>query len=273
MGSCIEQAPFCAVLARERGLVAISVDYRLGPIHQFPAAVEDCEDVLAAILDTNGETKAGRKLRKAITRKLNHRQREQLSLHIFDLDKLSISGFSSGGNLALNLVLNIETDELKWPSLLSKEGSKIALILGYPNFDSRVPPHERDPPPNMPNPNTDPKSFSSMISKKIGPTYLNEYHRSHLRASPGLADIATSLSPRVEVLLVLPEYDTLWEQSNEWIAKMKQAGREDCLRVQRYKGIKHGFVQFPNTFLSGFEKSEKNRFYESALKFLSDVQP
>lgn len=271
MGSCIEQAPFCAFLARERGLVAISVDYRLGPLHQFPSAVEDCEDVLAAILDADAKTKAGKKLREAIAHKLNHRQREHLSARILDVDRLSISGFSSGGNLALNLVLNIETKELKWPSLLSKDGSKIPLILGYPNFDSRTPPHERDPPPNMPDPKEDPKSFGSMISKILGPTYIATYQRSHLRASPGLADIGSCLSSRVEILLILPEYDTLWEQSNEWVAKMKEAGREKCLHVKRYEGIKHGFVQFPNTFLSGFEKEEKSNFYDTVLQFLSDV--
>ncbi|GAB7348076.1 hypothetical protein MBLNU459_g6106t1 [Dothideomycetes sp. NU459] len=272
MGSCLEQAPFCSHISREKGLVSMSVDYRLGPLHQFPAAVEDAEDVLAAILDVKGQTKAGLALRKAILRRLDRTRRAQISAQVLNTDRLSISGFSSGGNLALNLVLTITTPELDWPSRLSSTGSKVPLILGYPNFDSRVPPHARDPPPNMPDPNTDPKSFSSMISKKLGPTYIKEHERSHLRASPGLADIRTCLSPRVEILLALPEYDTLYKQSNEWIDRIKEAGREQCLHVERYKGIKHGFVQFPNSFLSGFERDEKSRFYDRVVQFLTDLE-
>jgi acetyl esterase/lipase len=50
-GSCHEQAPFCAMFARELGCLVLSVDYRLGPIDKFPAAIEDAEDVLNAVLN------------------------------------------------------------------------------------------------------------------------------------------------------------------------------------------------------------------------------
>src|SRR6266576_2525652 len=60
MGSPLEQAPFCALLSRTLGAVVISVSYRLGPLHQFPAAIHDAEDVLAAVLDSEGATPSGR---------------------------------------------------------------------------------------------------------------------------------------------------------------------------------------------------------------------
>lgn len=51
MGSCLEQAPFCAFIARTLNCVVISVDYRMAPLDKFPAAVHDAEDVLNCLLD------------------------------------------------------------------------------------------------------------------------------------------------------------------------------------------------------------------------------
>ena len=50
-GSCQEQAPFCPKMSRELNAVSISVDYRMGPASKFPAAIEDAEDVVNAVLD------------------------------------------------------------------------------------------------------------------------------------------------------------------------------------------------------------------------------
>src|SRR5437764_4139123 len=68
MGSCLEQAPFCARLARQTGRLVLSIDYRKGPLDQFPAAIEDAEDVLIAVLDSSADTQAGQSLRQEIRR-------------------------------------------------------------------------------------------------------------------------------------------------------------------------------------------------------------
>src|SRR2546423_3943741 len=100
MGSCLEQAPFCALLARKTGRLVLSVDYRKGPLHQFPAAIEDAEDLLAAVLDSSSES--GQFLRREI-RRLSATRQPNAPPSSIDPTRISISGFSTGGNLAQNL--------------------------------------------------------------------------------------------------------------------------------------------------------------------------
>src|SRR5271170_1181486 len=91
MGSCLEQAPFCALLARKTGRLIMSVDYRKGPLDQFPAAIEDAEDVLAAVLDSTSEP--GQILRREF-RRLSSKRHPNASTSVLDPARLSFSGFS-----------------------------------------------------------------------------------------------------------------------------------------------------------------------------------
>ncbi|KAF2131992.1 hypothetical protein P153DRAFT_285485 [Dothidotthia symphoricarpi CBS 119687] len=108
-------------MARELGAVVVSVSYRIGPFHQFPAAIHDAEDVLSAILDTSGVSKAANVLRTEIQRyysllradllKKNGtapvRHVEQVTTITLDPTRLAISGFSAGGNIALNMAMSV----------------------------------------------------------------------------------------------------------------------------------------------------------------------
>ncbi|KAF2643148.1 alpha/beta-hydrolase [Massarina eburnea CBS 473.64] len=122
MGSPLEQAPYGAMMSRELGAIVISVSYRIGPFHQFPAAIHDAEDVLSAILDTDGVSKAGKILRTEIQRyysmvqnddkegkKKKHQASRTEGIDTITLDptRLAISGFSAGGNIALNMALSV----------------------------------------------------------------------------------------------------------------------------------------------------------------------
>lgn len=124
MGSPLEQAPYASMMSRELGAVVISVSYRIGPFHQFPAAIHDAEDALSAILDTDSITDAGKYLRTEIQRyyatmrtnmlaKNKNNKKEDLLPHIehvtditLDPERLCISGFSAGGNIALNMAVS-----------------------------------------------------------------------------------------------------------------------------------------------------------------------
>jgi acetyl esterase/lipase len=310
LGSCLEQAPFCSKLARELGAVVLSVDYRMGPMAQFPAAIEDAEDVLRAVLEPS--SKAGIALRSAVRAKvmenwatLHKDQRKearklakaakksnngskpssrrsspsssktssrqttpQSTPPPIDLDpqRIAISGFSSGGNVALNLGLSIPSsppNDESWPCVFPPEyTSPIPLLLYYPSFDSRQLPSERTLPKNLPPGNP----FWSETSDILAPTYLPRHMAAHPRASPGLAS-TSGLHPQARMFLVLPGLDSLAEQSETWVRKIQDDGRGEHLKVERYAEMKHGWTQMPDGWLKEREKELKDDCYGKTVEF------
>lgn len=86
-GSPRSHRPLVARLAEAARTVAIAPDYRLGPEHRFPAAVEDATAVYKALLA--GGTEPGR---------------------------LVVAGDSAGGGLALALALALKAEDLPQPA-------------------------------------------------------------------------------------------------------------------------------------------------------------
>ena len=234
-GSCQEQASFCAKMSRELNAISISVDYRLAPAAKFPAAIEDAEDVLNAILNP---LKPGYdELRGGINQFLQQSSRSEVEL---DLSRIAVSGFSSGGNLALNLGLSIKTlqeIDRDWPSLFPSNFARdIPILLFYPSLDCRQLPNERPPPPGM----VEKKGFadSFRLEADLMTTYLPRHHAGHPRASPGLATLLDGgLHQKAKILLVLPEFDTLAAQSDVWIGKVEKEDRIGDLTIERVKGV------------------------------------
>lgn len=262
---CLEQAPFCAKIARDRKIIAITVDYCKAPYYEFPAALHDAEDVLSAVMDDEGKTAAGRILRQHIEKQqrsrtsktLHKRSRLQEKRSIkLDSSQLSLSGFSSGGNLALNLALSISLPDCEWPSLFRPDPNPIPVFLFYPSFDLRVLASERE----LPSWVSQPGKFSSKIDSVLARSYLPENKIHHPRASPGLADMHL-LNERARILLVLAEYDTLVEQSNAWIEKMQDEKQAGHMEVHVAKGMGHGFANIPNRFLSKKSLREKKKAF------------
>ena len=298
LGSCMEQAPFCSQLARELNCVVMSVDYRMAPLNGFPAAIEDGEDVLRAILDEDAPGYA--ELRDVMAARIEKgraewrrneaaaRQKEQykelrngvieqesvpnaatsnaIPSFRFDKSRVAISGFSSGGNLALNLALHLQPPELdhEWPSVFARDHSApIPVLLFYPSFDLRQLPSERSRPASM----AASTGFFSQLSDMLAPTYVPRENTGHPRASPGLASI-DALHPSAKIFLVLAELDSLSEQSRTWVEKVNNHDRVDDVVVEEVAGVKHGWTQMPDGWLSDEEKKLKDLMYTKARAFI-----
>ena len=275
LGSPSEQAFFCAQMARNvgrsAGCVVLSVDYRLGPYSRFPAANEDAEDVVRAVL--NPDSMGGRVLREDIRRHADELGRKEwIEL---DTSRIAFSGFSSGGNLALNLVINSFNDPTlgggrDWPSVVPGEHPRpVPVLLFYPSLDARLLPDERPRPKGLDAPTG---FFASLkIETQLMPKYLPKEKRGHPRASPGLVDVRNGgLHDQARMLLVLPELDSLSSQSQDWVRKVRvEGGRGQDLEVIDVKGEMHGWTQFPENWLKTEEsKRRKNECFERAERFL-----
>lgn len=274
LGGTLEQAPFCAMMARELRAVVISVDYRLGPVDKYPAAIEDAEDVLGAVLyhDKPGYEQLRDAIMVHVKKCYNEHARgfKQLPKHIrLDRSRLAVSGFSSGGNLALNMGFSIpETDgRAAWPSLFrDNHPHPVPLLLYYPSFDARQLPSERPRPAQLPVS----QGFWAMTADLLAPTYLPRDRAHEPRASPGLAHLS-GLHRQARILLVLPGIDDLTEQSEAWVTKMNEAGKGDMLRVERYPNMKHGWTQMPESWLNDDEKGTRREIFRKAVAFTRDV--
>lgn len=89
-----EDAAFCAYLARSLPAIVLDVDYSHAPDHPWPAAVEDVDSAIMFVRHFAAEGKKQRKRHGAIGAT---GQKEWL----WDQDRIAVTGFSSGGNLAL----------------------------------------------------------------------------------------------------------------------------------------------------------------------------
>lgn len=271
-------------MPRELNAVSISVDYRMEPASKFPAAIEDAEDVVYAVLDPS---KPGcKELRGGINRFL---RKESLPEGELDGSRMAVSGVSSGGNLALNLGLSIKASadvEKEWPSVFPRPfGRDISLLLFYPSLDCRQLPSERPPSPGM----EKKKVFlrSLRLEVELMPTYLPRDQANLPRASSGLADIKDDgLHEDAKMLLVLPEMDTLAAQSDVWIEKVANEGRSSDLSIESERSrsvssstlpykegsylstIRSSWTQFLDSWLSDDHRKLKEQVFDESRRFV-----
>jgi len=86
LGSATDDARWCGTVVDECHAVVVSVDYRLAPECPFPTAVEDGVDAVLWI----------------------HEHAVELGI---DRDKIALSGFSSGGNMAFTVPLRLYDEQ------------------------------------------------------------------------------------------------------------------------------------------------------------------
>lgn len=91
LGKATDDARWCATVVQEVGAVVVSVDYRRAPEHAFPTAVEDGVDAILYLAE--------------------HAE----SLNI-DIERVAVSGFSSGGNMSLTVPLRLQGEVLPEPA-------------------------------------------------------------------------------------------------------------------------------------------------------------
>jgi hypothetical protein len=120
LGSPMDDARWCSTVVDECNAVVVAVDYRLAPEMPFPTAVEDGVDAVMWV----------------------HQHAEELGI---DANKIALSGFSSGANMACTVPLRLY-DEL----------------MGFPREDETM----RNTASNSQNPFDTPESSTSKLPQE-----------------------------------------------------------------------------------------------------------
>ncbi|KAJ6447222.1 cytochrome P450 [Purpureocillium lavendulum] len=201
---------FCERLAREADVLVLDADYRKAPEHPFPAPVEDAEDVLRWVASQK---------------------------RVFDTDRVAVSGFSSGANLALVAA----SDLRRW---LKGDVDIRAVYAFYPGVDFTATPADRVvPTPIAPMP----PWFQNMFTDCYVP---RREDRSSPRASPTYAPMAWFPT---RGLVFVCSGDSLAPEAEAFGRKL---ARGTAVEVVRVEGAAHGFDKTIKPSLYSPEKTD-----------------
>lgn len=117
LGSPYDDARWCGTVVQQLNAIVVSVDYRLAPEHPFPTAVEDGVDAVIWL----------------------HKHADEFGI---DTDKIILSGFSSGANMAFTVPLRLydeQTGFRREDGDVVKEGANAGKVLDTVQEDGEIP--------------------------------------------------------------------------------------------------------------------------------------
>ncbi|KIA75380.1 hypothetical protein HK57_00144 [Aspergillus ustus] len=197
---------FCRFIANTTGHTVLDVEYRLAPEHPFPAALHDVEDTVQYVLEHWEKNKDAIKASPSI----------------------SISGFSSGGTLALAACTSLPCDTFE------------SLIAFYPATDLSTDPSLRRAPTTTTTADGKEEKRSPFWTRIFRESYIGDLDARDPRISPAFAD--TAVFPR-SVLFVTAGLDVSAVEAEELAQRMKtetEGGSREVL-LRRMEGCGHAF--------------------------------
>jgi len=227
-------APFCKLLADGTGAVVVSTQYRCAPVHTFPAAHEDVEDVARWLL-ANAEEKLGA-----------------------DPELMTVSGFSAGANLALGIS---QRAGLCPPAKTAVKAS----VTFYAPVDLRLPPEAKPKPDNYPK--RDPLGFFLPL---LADSYANRQNLVRNASSPVLHPILAPAGklPR-DMCFIIAAVDILLHEQLAFTERLSKEIEAEggARRLQRrvFEEGFHGWLELPAGVID--EKSRMEAF-DTAVSFI-----
>lgn len=211
---------FCRQVSQETKYTVLDVPYRLAPESPFPAAINDVEDAVKYVLARSDE---------------------------FDLSRLSISGFSAGGNLALAASATLFPPE-----------TFRSLIAFYPALDlitdaaTKVAPDPRG------------RVIPVPVARFFNRCYVPPtFDKRDPRISPKFAQL--DRFPR-RVLMITCEGDSLAPEAEELAEKLQQEG--SYVVSERMNGCNHAWDK--RTRAGTPQRRAKERAYNLAVEMLNE---
>jgi acetyl esterase/lipase len=264
LGEATDDARWCRILVQELNAVVVSVDYRLAPEHPFPTAIEDGVDAILYLSEH--------------AREFN-----------IDLEKIVVSGFSSGGNMAFTVPLRLqeelvnecEAGEERRESVIEARRPPFSKALSEGRFLTRV---NRQinikavvawyPPTDFTRTREERRATQAeRLDQQLPAIFTELFDESYLspptmdRAdpylSPGVApDHMLACLPK-EVILYTCEWDMLLKEAEDFQDKLLDLGK--TVHYEMIPGVPHAWDKAPNPLR---ETPGVNQWYSAACKEL-----
>jgi acetyl esterase/lipase len=264
LGDATDDARWCRILVQELNAVVVSVDYRLAPEHPFPTAIEDGVDAILYLSEH--------------AREFN-----------IDLEKIVLSGFSSGGNMAFTVPLRLqeelvnecEAGEEKRESVIEARRQPFSKALSAGRFLTRV---NRQinikavvawyPPTDFTRTREERRAtqaerldqqLPAIFTELFDESYLSPptVNRADPYLSPGVApDHMLACLPK-EVILYTCEWDMLLKEAEDFRDKLLDLGK--TVHYEMIPGVPHAWDKAPNPLR---ETPGVNQWYLAACKQL-----
>ena len=181
-GSAVADDGFCEQICSRTGCHVVGVEYRIAPEHRYPAQLEDAWDVI-------GWFRA---------------HAEQFGM---DPDRIAVTGFSAGANLAAAVAIKASQTGQSWLK---------AQILHYPFLDFRLDMDKE-------------AKFAADVDPVMVTGFLNFYCSEEERDIPLVSQVcagAEDLKHIAPVLMIPAERDRLRRQAETYEERLRQAGAE-----------------------------------------------
>ncbi|KDN49134.1 hypothetical protein RSAG8_02487, partial [Rhizoctonia solani AG-8 WAC10335] len=237
-------ADFCRMISDQTGAIVLDCGYAKGPEYPFPAAPNDVKDAIEyALANTEG---------------------------YFDTSRITISGFSAAGALAITANASLPKGTLKGALLILgvtfvlKPAPIIAIIAIYPSVDLSLK-YAIEHPPVMSegNVNSFPSSFTEMARDSYIPPGTD---MKDPRLSP--VNVPISLLPE-HILLIVCEEDSLRDDAVEYGRRLKVEGVK--VIVKEMKRIVHYWDKWAKIGEDSLTGIAKREAYQASIDMLNLV--
>ncbi|KAI0910819.1 Alpha/Beta hydrolase protein [Ustulina deusta] len=204
LGQGTDDSRWANILVSSLDAVVFSVNYRLAPSYPFPTPVEDCVDAILQIC----------------------RLAERYNI---DTDRIILSGFSAGGNLATSSWI-VLADPARWDYEIPEPLPKIAgLVLYYPALDYTLDRPQKRMACKHPD-RTLPRGLTDLVDASYLHPPVPPRERTDPRLSPGLMpdELVDQLPP---VHLCLCEHDMVLAEGKLFAERLEKRGKKISVRV------------------------------------------
>lgn len=232
LGSPTDDSRWARCIAQEVGAVTVSVGYRRGPEHPFPAAVDDGVEALL-YLAANAAALG------------------------VDVSRIALSGFSAGGNLAVTVPLRLQSflPHIIQEPILNRADSTtklvdstaslniVGLFCWYPILDFEESRDHRRAMSIMPD-----KTLPSFFTTLFDESYLPDHEqRKSPYASPVRApdELLANGLPQ-DIFLYICEWDMLMNEGQQFVRRLHGLGKR--VRSMMIERACHAWDKSPNPF-------------------------